>query len=139
MHISVCKHHLQGSLNKSSINVLTKNKVKKKKKKVCILIGNSEQFHLKAIIVIHTSRFNVMWLDIFILLCYAFVKIPVGTPERAMLTTPSEFSIRRSRIPGANLGVWSDNFVPQNTVLAEYEGDIEEHTKDFTYSWQVRE
>ncbi|XP_062607594.1 uncharacterized protein LOC134269422 [Saccostrea cucullata] len=64
-------------------------------------------------------------------------QVPVGSPKRALLTTPHGFSVRQSLIPRASLGVWSDMFVPKHTVLGEYEGEVVKHTTDFTYTWQV--
>lgn len=66
-------------------------------------------------------------------------EITPSLPNRAQLTTPPGFSIRRSLIPRANMGVWADAFVPKHTILAEYEGEVVENPTDFTYCWQVRD
>nr|XP_034337227.1 PR domain zinc finger protein 12 [Crassostrea gigas] len=64
-------------------------------------------------------------------------EISPSLPNRAQLTTPPGFSIRRSLIPRANMGVWTDAFVPKHTILAEYEGEFVESPTDFTYCWQI--
>ncbi|XP_065936729.1 histone-lysine N-methyltransferase PRDM9 isoform X3 [Magallana gigas] len=67
-------------------------------------------------------------------------KIPIGSPPhlRANLSTPPGFNIKLSNIPGAGLGAWTEQFLPEYTILGVYEGII--HTREPVfelYSWQV--
>lgn len=67
-------------------------------------------------------------------------EIPLGSPphQRANLSTPHEFSIKLSSIPGAGMGAWADQFIPRYTILGVYEGVIHTRESDSDlYSWQV--
>ncbi|KAK2166959.1 hypothetical protein LSH36_33g08077 [Paralvinella palmiformis] len=51
--------------------------------------------------------------------------VPYGAPYRAWRTLPWRyFVIKPSKIPNAGLGVFATTFIPKNTWIGEYEGDI---------------
>eukprot|EP00918_Siedleckia_nematoides_P054875 GHVU01119820.1.p1 GENE.GHVU01119820.1~~GHVU01119820.1.p1 ORF type:complete len:217 (+),score=21.81 GHVU01119820.1:113-763(+) len=63
-----------------------------------------------------------------------------GTPNRAFLTVPFGLRITDSKIAGAGHGVISDTFIPNDTWLAEYEGEIipqRLHGDISDYAWQI--
>ncbi|KAK2166957.1 hypothetical protein LSH36_33g08030 [Paralvinella palmiformis] len=51
--------------------------------------------------------------------------VPTGTPYRAWRTLPWRyFVIKPTNLPYADVGVFATTFIPKNTWLGEYEGDI---------------
>lgn len=115
---SDCKHYFEGTLEQSTLNVLRKNEV-------------------RLFTHYHDTGFLSLMFIASLTPCI-HPQISPSLPNRAQLTTPPGFSIRRSLIPRANMGVWTDAFVPKHTILAEYEGEFVESPTDFTYCWQVR-
>ena len=54
-----------------------------------------------------------------------------------MKTAPEGIVIRASSIPGAGRGAFTDIPIPTNTMLAEYEGDIDRLLIEGSYKWKV--
>ncbi|XP_061184821.1 uncharacterized protein LOC133192830 [Saccostrea echinata] len=64
-------------------------------------------------------------------------KIPVefNKDNRANLTTPPGFSIKRSSIPNAGLGAWAETHIPIYRVIGIYEGEEFFDDGDHLYAW----
>ena len=86
-----------------------------------------------------TNRpFHIQGDDVVQLRDFFTFQIPFGVAGRAFLTAPQEVSIKASTIPEAGLGAFALTFIPRNTFLAIYEGEVILH-KDFIsdYAWTV--
>ncbi|XP_052132856.1 histone-lysine N-methyltransferase PRDM7-like, partial [Frankliniella occidentalis] len=68
----------------------------------------------------------------------ADTEVPVGHPERALLTVPPQLAIEVSKIPGAGRGVWTRQAVPRRVRFGPYEGDNAPTNKETGYGWEIR-
>ncbi len=69
-------------------------------------------------------------------------QVTYGTKGRAWMTLPQEFSIAKSSIPLAGVGVFAKTFIKKHTWLGEYEGRFRPlNTTDAmgsqSYAWVV--
>ncbi|XP_048775965.2 PR domain zinc finger protein 4-like [Ostrea edulis] len=67
------------------------------------------------------------------------IKVPMGQKDRALMTTPPGMSIKKSSIPNAGLGVWTDVFIPAKTILGYCAGRVvpAATVKDRSYAWTI--
>ena len=59
---------------------------------------------------------------------------------RATETLPDGLSVRKSKIPDAGLGVWSNKLIPNRSRFGPYEGEIirnADKAHSTGYAWQV--
>ncbi|XP_056002200.1 histone-lysine N-methyltransferase PRDM9-like [Ostrea edulis] len=67
-------------------------------------------------------------------------KQSLGIADRAKKTLPPGVSVRKSRIPNAGLGVFTDKYISKRTKFGPYEGKItenQEEAHETGYAWQI--
>ncbi|XP_043241042.1 histone-lysine N-methyltransferase PRDM9-like [Amphibalanus amphitrite] len=70
-------------------------------------------------------------------------KVPfdIGDPERDIKTRPEFLNPGRSKIPGANTGIWTEKDLPARLRFGPYEGIVTADRRQATdsgYSWEIK-
>ena len=66
--------------------------------------------------------------------------MPSQYPNRALLTLPNEFIVKKSEIPNAGLGVWTVKNIPECVVIGPFVGEkVYKPQKWYKYGFEVCE